>query len=87
MSKTSHLTVLAALGLATAPALAQSADTCGANRFANLVGLTQADFDADRLPPGHRILKAGEPFDGELEPDRLNLSLDSDGRVSAVWCG
>ncbi len=64
-----------------------SADTCGAARFAHLVGQVPEAARALGLPQRARIIGHGEPVTMDYLPDRLNIALGPDGKIVQISCG
>jgi hypothetical protein len=64
-----------------------AADTCGAARFAHLIGQGPEAARALGLPPRARIIGHGEPVTMDYLPDRLNISLGPDGKIRQISCG
>jgi len=84
------LALLAACAAPTPPpenaGEANAADTCGAARFAGLVG-TQADaIDRSTLPPGTRIITPDMMVTQDFSAERLNIMVGTDGRVGSLSC-
>lgn len=60
---------------------------CGAERHAELVGTAWSeDLLATREAP-MRVLRPGAMATTDHRPDRLNIHLDADGRVTMLRCG
>lgn len=64
-----------------------AADTCGAARFAHLVGQGPEAARALGLPLRARIIGHGEPVTMDYLPDRLNITLGPDGKIRQISCG
>jgi hypothetical protein len=64
-----------------------SADTCGAARFAHLVGQGPEAARALGLPQRTRIIGHGDPVTMDYLPDRLNIQLGPDGKIRQISCG
>jgi len=65
---------------------ATAQDTCGAARFASLIG-TQADqIDRSTLPARTRIITPDAMVTQDFSPARLNIFVGTDGRVGSLRC-
>lgn len=61
-------------------------DTCGASRFRYLIG-TEADrIDREGLPSRTRVIMPGQMVTMDFVPERLNIRVAPDGRVTTVEC-
>ena len=61
--------------------------SCGADGMQDLVGKEASALAAMTFPAGTRIIRPGMPITRDLRPDRLNIDLDDQGRITRVWCG
>ncbi|MGE0594792.1 MAG: I78 family peptidase inhibitor [Hyphomonadaceae bacterium] len=61
-------------------------DTCGAARFAHLMGTLASEIDRSALPPRARILTPETMVTQDFSPERLNIMTGTDGRVSSMRC-
>ncbi|MGE0739699.1 MAG: I78 family peptidase inhibitor [Hyphomonadaceae bacterium] len=80
-------------GCATQPAAppqsadeATDQDTCGAARFAHLIGTPAADIDRTTLPPRTRIITPDMAVTMDFSAERLNIITGTDGRVGSLRC-
>ncbi len=81
-------TRLPPLGLAPEPVAEEAAaDTCGAARFAYLVGQRNTVVAGTALPEGTRVILAGQPVTMDARPERLNVLIDGNAEVESVYCG
>jgi hypothetical protein len=62
-------------------------DACGAAGMQDLVGREDDVLAALTLPEGTRLLSPGTPMTRDYQPGRLNIDLDTSGRITRVWCG
>lgn len=65
---------------------ATARDSCGASRFLNLVGTEASAIDQSTLPQDARIVAPDSVVTQDFRPDRLNVMVGSDGRVSSLAC-
>ena len=64
-----------------------SDDTCGASRFAHLVGQEYAEvYQASLIPSDSNRLDRIRPITLEYTPYRLNFVVNGEGRIIAVGC-
>lgn len=61
-------------------------DTCGANRFRQLVGTRAADIDRTTLPPRARVIMPGQLVTMDYSAERLNIRVGPDGLVTEIGC-
>lgn len=86
--------MLAALALlsacaAQAPDVEESPvqpDTCGASRFAHLVGTRADQIERSTLPPRSRIITPDMAVTMDYSAERLNIMVGSDGIVGSMRC-
>ena len=74
------------LGLPEAEPVAQ-ADTCGAARFASLVGQPMQVVDRTTFPAGTRVILPGTAVTMDFREERLNVLIDGNASVERVYCG
>ena len=74
------------LGLPDAEPVAQ-VDTCGAARFASLVGQPMQVVDRTTFPAGTRIILPGTAVTMDYREERLNVLIDGNAAVERVYCG
>jgi hypothetical protein len=60
---------------------------CEAERWQQLIGMTAADVQSQRLPENVRVIEWGGMVTQDYVPARLNVHLDQNGRVYRVICG
>lgn len=68
------------------PIPAPADDSCGAAALADHLGAPAADLGT-ALPAGARLLPPGSMMTQDFRPDRVNLDLDAEGRITRIWCG
>lgn len=63
-----------------------SVDSCGANRYADLVGQTNPSIS---VPEGttYRAYGPGDPVTRDFRLDRINFEYDRGGKLLRVSCG
>jgi hypothetical protein len=74
------------LGLPEAEPVAQ-ADTCGAARFAALVGQPMQVVDRTTFPAGTRVILPDTAVTMDFREERLNVLIDGNASVERVYCG
>ncbi|WP_435256640.1 I78 family peptidase inhibitor [Thioclava sp. FR2] len=62
------------------------ADACGASELQYLLGQKAAVLAALSLPVGTRIIPPGTAVTMDYRPDRLNIELDDNDRITRVHC-
>lgn len=75
--------------VATSPQTAQEAtsrDSCGAGRFAHLVGTHAAQIDRAALPARARVITPDMMVTQDFSAERLNVLVGSDGKVGSLAC-
>ncbi|WP_238987529.1 I78 family peptidase inhibitor [Roseovarius dicentrarchi] len=62
-------------------------DACGAAAYSNRVGKdhTAYDFSAPNRPV--RVLGPNTPMTMDHRTERLNVDIDTQGRITRIWCG
>ncbi|HVZ99764.1 MAG TPA: I78 family peptidase inhibitor [Caulobacterales bacterium] len=61
-------------------------DTCGMAAFQGLVGKPADEIDQSSLPPRTRIIRPGMMITQDFSPQRLNIRVAPDGKVSELGC-
>ena len=74
------------LGLPETEPVAQ-ADTCGAARYAALVGQPKSVVDRTTVPAGTRVILPGTAVTMDYREERLNVLIDGNAAVERVYCG
>ncbi|WP_371169518.1 I78 family peptidase inhibitor [Aliiroseovarius sp. 2305UL8-7] len=59
---------------------------CGKDRLLGLVGQDAAILREVELPATTRVVQPGMALTQDYRPDRLNVSIDDDGKIDRVWC-
>ncbi len=75
--------------VATTPRTAEEAtqrDSCGARRFAHLVGNSADRIDRAALPAHARVITPDMMVTQDFSPQRLNVVVGSDGKVGSLAC-
>ena len=63
------------------------AETCGADALQHHVGEPRSAFESTGIEAPTRILPPGSAMTMDHRPDRLNVELDEDDRITRIWCG
>lgn len=63
-----------------------SVDSCGANRYADLVGQTNPAISVPEGTP-YRTYRRGDPITEDFALKRLNFEYDRTGKLLRVSCG
>lgn len=61
-------------------------DACGASKYQNLVGQSDTVLKNITLPAGTRVIQPNSPVTMDLRPDRLNIEIGKDHKISRVAC-
>jgi hypothetical protein len=69
------------------PEPAAAEDTCGAARYASLVGQPMAVVDRTTFPAGTRVILPGTAVTMDFREERLNVLIDGNAAVERVYCG
>ena len=64
---------------------ATAEDTCGADRYRDLIG-SNVDETTLRDNTDARIIAPDSAVTQDFRPDRLNVILDADGRITSLEC-
>jgi len=62
-------------------------DRCGVAQVQGLVGQPFVALAGSRLPGALRVLYPGQVVTAEVQPTRLNASVDHETRITALFCG
>jgi hypothetical protein len=84
---TPQATGLPPLGVAAEKPAAVEEDTCGAARFAHLVGQPKSVVDRTTFPDGTRVILPDMAVTMDYREDRLNVLIDGNATVERVYCG
>lgn len=60
---------------------------CGAGELQSLVGEPQSVLEGMRFSQPLRVIGYDTAVTMDFNPDRLNIDLGPDGRITRVWCG
>ncbi|MCK4711581.1 MAG: hypothetical protein KAT26_01745 [Marinosulfonomonas sp.] len=86
-----RLTVLALLTLTACEVPAFTADEttndCDAAGYQSLIGQSADILASMTFPAPIRIIKPGMAVTMDYSPDRLNVDLDAQNRITHFWCG
>jgi hypothetical protein len=74
-------------GGAVNPVPPAAEDTCGAAKFASLIGQPVSRFSAEARQGPARVIRPGQPVTMDYGPLRLNVLLDADDRIVGLSCG
>jgi hypothetical protein len=80
-------TGLPPLGVPASEPVAEEADTCGAARYAYLVGQSKAVVDRTTFPESTRIILPDQAVTMDFRAERLNILIDGNAAVERVYCG
>ncbi|HWL56706.1 MAG TPA: I78 family peptidase inhibitor [Paracoccus sp. (in: a-proteobacteria)] len=69
-----------------APSTPLADDTCGANRFQDLIGQTAPTITVPANAP-YRSYRTGDPVTMDFNMKRLNFEHDKSGKLVRVSCG
>ena len=62
-------------------------DTCGASRYAHLMGQPKSEAPPPDSMPNYRLAAVGDPLTMDLNPQRLNIFYDpATGRIVGIRC-
>lgn len=78
---------LAACRAQETPAGPEDGDACGADALQQLVGGPVAALDTDALDQPVRLIPPDTMVTMDHRPDRLNVDLDAQDRITRIWCG
>ncbi len=62
-------------------------DACGASAYQDLVGQDARLLAAMTFPAPMRVIRPGEAVTMDFAPNRLNVEVDEQERISRVYCG
>lgn len=72
--------------VAQTPTGAVSPESCGAESLQGLVGQPESVVAAMTFTQDVRIIRPGTAVTMDYRPDRLNIVIDAQGKVSSVNC-
>ncbi|WP_333711983.1 I78 family peptidase inhibitor [Yoonia sp.] len=70
----------------TPPPLPEN-DTCNAAPYADLIGKDATALERVLIMQRLRILRPGQPMTMDFWPDRINIQIDENERISRFFCG
>ena len=79
--------VLAACAAPEQPLPPQLEDTCGAARFADLIGQEATALERELLLGPVRVIRPGDAVTMDCLPERVNFNIDDEGTIMMVDCG
>ncbi|MES1201451.1 MAG: I78 family peptidase inhibitor [Pseudomonadota bacterium] len=62
------------------------ADTCGKAAYAQYIGRPASEIDQTHMPPHARIIRPGMMITQDFSPQRLNIRVAPDGKVTEIGC-
>ena len=65
----------------------EAAGHCGEDGLQGLVGQPRAAFDHSVAAGPVRVLPPGAMVTMDYRPERLNVELNEDDRITRIWCG
>ncbi len=82
--KTACLLLLACTPVPPEPA---GPDSCGADRYAALLGQPRDAVEAADFDQPVRVIAPGDAVTMDFSPNRINFALDAAGQVMRITCG
>ena len=64
-----------------------ASDTCGATAYSDRIGKKHEAFDFSAPGRPVRIVGPNMAMTMDYNPERLNVDIDSQGRITRIWCG
>lgn len=61
-------------------------DACGASALEHLVGAPAIAAEEETTPDNTRIIRPGDAVTMDFNPERLNIEIDENERISRVYC-
>ncbi|WP_342078042.1 I78 family peptidase inhibitor [Yoonia sp. SS1-5] len=62
-------------------------DTCGAARFAELIGQDATALERVLIMRMVRVIRPGDAVTQDFRPERINFQIGPDEKVSDITCG
>lgn len=81
------LFALAACSTPVPPLPAQSDDTCGAARYASLIGQSAEVLETTLLLGMVRVIRPGDMVTRDYRIERINFMIDANETIEAINCG
>ena len=80
------LALAACVQPANTPPDAPPPDECKAAGLQGLVGQPKSILSTMLLPAGSRVIGPGDAVTADYSPERLNVEIDTSGRIDKVSC-
>ena len=87
MKRLVALFALAACTTPVPPLPAQNEDTCGAQRYANLIGQDATALETMLLLGMVRVIRPGDMMTRDYRAERINFMIDANETIKAINCG
>ncbi|QYX56176.1 hypothetical protein K1T73_14070 [Roseovarius sp. SCSIO 43702] len=62
-------------------------DACGASQYADRIGTDHEQYDFTAPDRPLRIIPPDSAVTLDHRPERLNVDIDEDGKITRIWCG
>lgn len=62
-------------------------DTCGANKYSDLIGQDATALEKVLLLGMVRVVRPGDFVTQDFRPERINFGIDAENRISDISCG
>ncbi|WP_321366855.1 I78 family peptidase inhibitor [uncultured Celeribacter sp.] len=70
------------------PTLSEPSDlTCAIESVTPLIGEKPTALETLDIPAPFRVIRPGMAITEDYRPERTNIDIGQDGRISRVWCG
>ncbi|MTH65854.1 hypothetical protein GL284_16400 [Paracoccus sp. DK608] len=70
----------------TPPADPAADDSCGAAQLQGLVGQSKNVLSSMTLPKGSRVIGPNDAVTMDFRPDRMNIEIGTNDRISRIGC-
>ena len=87
MKRIIALTLLAGCAAQELPLPPQLQDTCGAARFADLIGQDATALETTLLLGPVRVIRPGDAVTMDFQPARINFMIDDNETIRMIDCG
>ena len=87
MKRMIALIALAGCTAAEPPLPPQIEDTCGAARFADLIGQDATALEKVLLLGPVRVIRPGDAMTMDFRPDRVNFKINAKETIQMIDCG
>ena len=81
------LTLLAGCAAQEQPLPPQREDTCGAARFADLIGQNATALEKTLLLGPVRVIRPGDAVTMDFRPTRINFKISENDTIRTIDCG